>query len=512
MIDRLKKQWEINPLLMIMGAAIFFRLLSVIFAKGWGMIDDHFIVIESAQSWVDGKDYNSWLPGSNDNTGPTGHNFFYPGLHYLLFTFFKLIRLNDPQTKMLIVRFIHGAWSLITVYFGYKIAEKTGSKRSARLAGLLLAVFWFMPWLSVRNLVEIACIPFIILAIWFIIRHEEDRGIQSAYFLSGLFLGFAFNLRPQTVFFTVGLGIAVLIRGKWKETIALFLGTVVPIILIQGTIDYFIWGKPFIEIITYFKVNFRDSAGYITLPWYNYFLVVLGVLIPPVSLFLLWGFLRTWKKFLVIFLPVALFFALHSAFPNKQERFIFPIIPLIIISGVVGWIELRESSAFLQKRKKLVRGCWVFFWIVNTILLSGVSMVYSKRARVEAMTYLSRYEGIHHLLVIDSQDSPEMFPRFYLGQWPQMYDELKEGENTEELMIRVSKLPAVSQPQFVLFTGETNDPKQVIHARKWFPFIVYETSVEPGLVDKIVHWLNPINKNRQIFIYRNIQYFPKKIE
>lgn len=512
MIENLKKRWEEEPLFLIMGAAIFFRLLSVIFAKGWGMIDDHFVVIESAQAWVDGTDYNAWLPGSSDNMGPTGHNFFYPGLHYLLFSFFKLIHFNDPQSKMFVVRLIHGAWSLLTVYFGYKITERLGGKKSARIAGLLLAILWFMPWMSVRNLVEIACIPFIIMAFWFIVSREENSGQQATFFLSGLFMGFAFNLRPQTIFIGIGIGLAILIKGKWKETIAYALGVIVPIILIQGTIDFFLWGKPFVEIIAYFKINIKDSESYITLPWYNYFLVILGVLLPPVSFFLFYGFLRKWKTFAVIFIPVALFFAFHSAFPNKQERFIFPIIPLIIIAGIIGWNEFVEKSSFWQKRKQLLKFCWIVFWVMNITGLITVSVVYSKRARVETMTYLSKYPEIHYLLVADTDDSPELLPRFYLRQWPKMYDEFVGNENTAAMMNRISKLSSRAQPQFVIFTGDKNLPGLVKEARKNFPFIVYEKTIEPGMMDKFVHWLNPEhNKNRKVYIYRNRLFYPNKI-
>ena len=81
-LGRIKKSWNDQPLVIIMGLAILFRLLAAIFAKGWGMLDDHFLIIEASQSWADGFDYNSWLPGSKDNIGPSGHNFFYPGIHY----------------------------------------------------------------------------------------------------------------------------------------------------------------------------------------------------------------------------------------------------------------------------------------------------------------------------------------------------------------------------------------------------------------------------------------------
>ena len=101
MIRKIRTYWDEQPLILILGSAILFRLIAVIFARGWGMLDDHFLVIEASQSWVDGHDYNSWLPGSDGNHGPTGHNLFYPGLHFLLFSFLKMINITDPQVKMI---------------------------------------------------------------------------------------------------------------------------------------------------------------------------------------------------------------------------------------------------------------------------------------------------------------------------------------------------------------------------------------------------------------------------
>jgi hypothetical protein len=511
MTTLIRKYWNEQPLLLIMTLGIIFRLLAVIFAKGWGMIDDHFLAVEAAQSWVDGYDYNSWLPGSPGNTGPTGHNFLYPGLHFLLFSFFRIIHLNDPQVKMFIVRLINASWSLITIYFSYKITERLSDKRSARMVGLLLAIFWFMPWLSVRDLVEMSCIPLLVLAVWFIISRGDHPGQASAYFLAGLFLGLAFDLRPQTLFFSSGLVLAILIERKWKEAITLVLGALIPIILIQGTIDYFIWGKPFVEIIGYIKGNIQSANDYITLPWYNYFLVILGMLVPPASFMLFFGFVRTWRKYFLIFIPVAVFLLFHSYFPNKQERFILPILPFIIITGMIGWNEFTDRSRFWMNHKGLLRGCWIFFWILNIALLVPVSMVYSKRARVEAMVYLSKYKDVKDILIADADNNPELFPRFYLGQWPGVYDTFIGNENTMTMIERVAaKEPVKDQPRFVLFTGSKLNQAMVIQARKSFPFLVYETTIEPGTIDKVMHRLNPINVSRYVFIYRNKALIPDK--
>jgi hypothetical protein len=86
--------------------------------------------------------------------------------------------------------------------------------------------------------------------------------------------------------------------------------------LFEGGIDLVIWGKPFVEIYQYVLGCFTERNDYITLPWYNYFLVIGGMLIPPVSIFLFWGFMRKWKKYFMIFLPVLLFFAFHSYYSN----------------------------------------------------------------------------------------------------------------------------------------------------------------------------------------------------
>lgn len=506
----INRYWKEKPVLLIMLLGIFFRLLAVVFAKGWGMIDDHFLVIESAQSWVDGFDYNSWLPGSPGNTGPTGHNFFYPGLHFLLFSFFKFIHLNDPQTKMLVVRFINASWSLITIYFGYKIAEKLADKRSARIVGILLALYWFMPWLSVRDLVEVSCVPLLILAIWFVVSRGDHPGQTSAYFLAGLFLGLAFDLRPQTLFFTSGLVLGVLIERKWKEAVTLVIGAMIPVVLIQGLVDFFIWDRPFVEVVAYVKGNIKSAQDYITLPWYNYILVILGILVPPVSFMIFFGFLRTWKRYFLVFIPVAVFLIFHSMFPNKQERFIFPVLPFIIITGVIGWNEFMDRSRFWSERKGLLRGFWIFFWVLNLAIMIPLTMVYSKRARVETMVYLSKYKDIKYLLVADADNNPELFPRFYLRQWPGIYDTYIGNENSMTMIERVSRDVEKNHPRFILFTGSELKPETIIQARKSFPFLVYETTIEPGLVDKVMHRLNPINVSRKVFIYRNKALIPEK--
>ncbi|TNF49460.1 MAG: hypothetical protein EP305_02685, partial [Bacteroidetes bacterium] len=104
MIDALKK----SPYGLILLAAFLVRLIAVIFSPGYGMHDDHFLIIESSSSWVDGYDYNNWLPWSPNNPGhPHGHSFTYVGFNFLYFGLMKMIGVTDPKTLMLINRLLH---------------------------------------------------------------------------------------------------------------------------------------------------------------------------------------------------------------------------------------------------------------------------------------------------------------------------------------------------------------------------------------------------------------------
>lgn len=223
--------WDEHPLWLIVFAGLMIRLLAVIFSKGWGMFDDHFLVIESSQSWVDGTDYNHWLPSSGTGT-PSGHSWLYPGIHYLFFLFLKFLNINDPQTKMVYVRLIHSLFSLIVVIYGYKISLQLSDKKTARITGILLALYWFMPFLSVRNMVEVVCIPFLIYGTWLIIKSQKNHLINAL--LSGIIMGIGLSVRFQCLFFIIGFGLALLLLKKWKEFLIYSSGVILSFVVLQS--------------------------------------------------------------------------------------------------------------------------------------------------------------------------------------------------------------------------------------------------------------------------------------
>ena len=181
MLPRLAASMQRFPLAWLTFIAAFPRVVAAFFSEGYFAQDDHFLVIEAAMSWVRGQDYNYWLPWNQQGMPKaTGHMMVYPGLHYLLFSLWDWFDLQDPDRKMVLVRQLHASWSLITVRVGYRIALRlSDDPRIAWRTGLFLGLFFFMPFLSVRNLVEMVSAPLLMLSAWWLLKAFPQVGSSS---------------------------------------------------------------------------------------------------------------------------------------------------------------------------------------------------------------------------------------------------------------------------------------------------------------------------------------------
>ncbi len=503
MKETIKEMWEKRPLVLILFLGGLFRMLAVIFSKGYGMHDDHFLVIEPAQAWIDGYSYtHNWLPNA-DAPRPDGYTLLYPGLNYIALLIFKIIGLNDPQSKMYVLRFFNAMWSMLVIVYGYKITNQLAGMKVARQAGMILALLFFMPMFAVRSLVEVVTMPSMLIATWLLIDPARKEKLKT-YAWVGFWCGIAFNTRFQSALFVAGMGLVILFSKNWKGLIAFGLGGIATVLAVQLVADQLIWHHPFAELSAYIKYNVEHATEVINGEWYNYLLLIGGLLIPPISLFIMFGFGRSWKKYPVLFWPAFLFFAFHSIFPNKQERFILPVVPLIIVLGLIGWSEFYAKSKFWQGRPKLMHYCWVFFWTLDLIALPVISVTYSKRTRVESMTYLAQQKDMANFMIDESNDeSAVQSPLFYLGRWDVYIPQVTKTDNlAKEYYVNAVDLPKAEYPNYIVFYGKKNLEQRLADFEKVYPETTYETTIYPSFIDRLMEFLNPINKNETAFIYK----------
>lgn len=501
MMTLFKHYFNTHPLRAAIFLGLVFRILATIFSKGFGFFDDHFLVLEAAQSWVDGYDYNHWLPSSdNPERQPQGHPYFYVGIHYLLLKIQTLMGFTNPQRKLYIIRLLHALWSLLIVYFGFKIAYKKSNLNVASWVGVALSLYWFFPFLSVRNLIEVACIPPLVVATWLVVKNDEKLTMKSAM-LVGVMLALAFSIRFQSILFSAGFGLAlVLLRTHFKYLILVTVGFLVTACITLGIPDIYVWGKPFVEFMAYVQYNIDNATVYGVDVWYMYISIVLGILIPPVSILLLFGYLKNWKKEPLLFWPTFLFFIFHNYFPNKQERFILPVVPFIIIAGCIGGYQLVEK--YQWNHKKWFKNTIMVCCVLNILLLPLLTLSYSKRNRVEAMCYIAKQKDCVRVVVEDSnRDDFTMPPQYYLQNWKPVIGVTK-NYTPDNLYTLYHELPTSEKPNYVVFMQAEHINERVDAFRKRFPTLHYEATIEPSFIDKTMHFLNPLNDNQTTYIYK----------
>ncbi len=492
----IKTYYEKNPLTFIVLVGFLVRLIAVFFSKGYGMHDDHFLVIEAGQSIAAGYDYNNWLPW-NAGGQVSGHSWFYVGFHILLFKFFQVVNVNDPQVKMLLIRCIHACYSLLVIILGYKITLRLSNEKVAKEAGWILALLWFIPSLSVRNLVEWVCVPPLLASSLALIKFDETKNSKYAVWV-GLFIGIAMGIRYQCLFFFVGVGLVFLIRKEFINGVICFAVFFTTFFITQSA-DMFLWGLPFVELKEYVNYNFANSTSYFNRPSYQYIFTVGGMLIPPISLYLIAGYFKSWKKIFVLFLPSLCFFIFHSYFPNKQERFIMPFVPYLICGGIVGWAQIREHI----KWKKFEVGSWKFFWIINILPLLFISTMYSKRSRVEAMYYLYNKPDYNNFIIESSHtDDAQLLPQYYSGKWQKGYS-IYSGFTVDSLKVALQRNNKEQFPNYILFFEDQDLQKRTTNFQiKSGKNIELVYTAEPSFMDNLLHWLNKNNKNQPVFVYK----------
>jgi len=509
----MQRFWNQYPLWTLLLLTTTVRVLAAWFSAGYAMHDDHFLVVEVAQSWADGQDVYQWITSTKE-TNTSGRSLFYPGLVAGVFWTLDQMGCHDPRTKMLILRLLQALYSVLVVYYVYKIVLHWTDEHKAREAGLLVALLWLMPYISVRTLAEVVSIPPLLAATW-VLLNPRHAGKWFWPLCAGLLIGVAFSLRYQTLLYGAGLGLALLWQRKWAEMLWVAFGTTLWIAFMHGWVEWYVWGYPFGKIEYYVQYNLVNKDAYFKHPWYNY-LLLLPALLFPVGVLYAWGAVREGYRYLPLFLGFLLFLIFHSTLPNKQERFMFTMIPMFIALGAMGWGVWHARSAFWQRRPGLLRGFWAFFWGVNSVALVVFSTYYPKQGRVEAMLGIwnaeygmrnmeygvrnTEYGMRNSVLVADGKaGTPAPMPLFYCGAWPAVLTYGKD-DDPEAFRARLDTLGAA--PTYALVLENTASDAVVAELQQVFPDMRLLHTYQSNAFDRFLHWLNPLNRTESVRLYR----------
>ena len=501
-MKNLKKFIRQSPLQSLLLLGFVLRIIAAFYANGFYAHDDYYCLVDVAWGWTNGEDPGNWFVSDFlENTQL--RSVIYPGTVYLELLFAKFLGVSDPYYQMIIVQLFHGLYSLLIILFSYRITEAISNKKSAFLVGLMSASLWFFPFLSVRTMSEWTSIPIVLWAfdIYFV---SKNRTIKQYIFI-GVLLAIAFAVRYQTAFITLGFGIAILVKDKWKPFMIMSSAFVLVTVLVQGVGDYFVCAMPFGKLIEYVQYNLKHSGSYVSRPIWDYILLIPALLLPPIgSMAFYYVFRKGWKH-LPLFLPIVLFLLFHSVFENKQERFIFTILPLILILGTPYVLEQMNKKWWSQTKKIIFIS---IYGVINTYLLCLMTVNYTKKSKVELMRYLRAKEDVKEVYILNTSKGSagqniNLVPEFYFGGRLVQHkiESLKDFNSINR--------DSVTLNSYVLFEihpdKEALSQSRIDEAEKAFGALEFQKRIEGSLIDNFRYRLNSVLHNDEYVIYKKVE-------
>ena len=330
----------------VLLAAAVVRLIAAIFSEGYIMSDDHFLAVEPVSSWVHGENYHNWYPNAyneTDHAQPFSYAYYF--LNFVILKFCALIGILNPFIQAFVLRLVHAALSLWGVYLFVKLAERLISSVTWRMYAIWFWVFGgVVTVFSVHQLVETACIPFVLLAYLYVLKYLERERI-GALIIAALAFSVSVGMRYQLVFFPLTLGMYLLWKRKWSGAVLFGIFFTLGFALTQ--IDNLLfWHKPIYQhLLDYQAYNATHFADYPS-NVFSYFSLISYYIFPVITIVFLLSFRRRHSSAghssptfvapqhsntLPIFLGVAIFIVFHLLFPNRQERFLLPAVPFVLL-------------------------------------------------------------------------------------------------------------------------------------------------------------------------------------
>ena len=396
--------WIAFGALLTLGIAL--RLAGSVFSQGFVHPDEHQQYLEVAQGIVYGPHVRWW-----EYERGTRH-YFYPYCLALLLTGLDALGVRDPIDQATAIRALLG----IALFAGLALLARDWL-RQGRVAGAFCllagaALSSDIVYMSVRTSSETAATIPLIFCLYL---HKRDP------FLTGLLLGIAFAIRFQMAFFIPGF-IALSLYDDWSAQrgwkgstgrMAAGLGLA---LIAAGLMDKVTWGEWFHSPLECFRANILEgiAAKYGVGPWYQYLVwggELLAQAVPLLGLLFIALGARREKR--AAFLGL-LFLIGHSVIARKDQRFLWPLAPLLLVLFAAGfetsyrWLrdgwERRALIAALSCC--LLGGCWFRFAELDWNPEPA-------RASSQALAKLGKYHDLTGVLVFHLP-SAECGNYFYL--------------------------------------------------------------------------------------------------
>ncbi len=399
-------------ILLILALAV--RIYVAGISHGFQHPDEHYQILEPAHGIVYGYFDKAWEfeRGVRSYALP----YFYAGC---MIAIKKLVGTEDPWTVVWILRVLSAFLSLMTLVFVFWLGRLFETKKTRNwisFSALAFASFWYLfVYFGVRTQSEPLSMNFIVIGAFLVYRDlVESRAKSFDGFWAGIFLGLAFMVRFQSGIFGLSFLIAYGIRKKWNSLGFLLSGCLL-VVGFQGWIDWLTWGSFLHSPIEYFRFNILEggaTALFGRAPWHRYLSYLPRFYTFPIAVMVLlgafWSCNRSCReRFQFLWIMIIPFWIIHNFIGHKEDRFLLPIAPFIVLLTCCGWAHRLESMSKRCKRTTLV--------IVSLLMLTCGYYTYRKHVwnwcgdQTQAIAFLSRQNDVRGVAITHLVSSGSYF-------------------------------------------------------------------------------------------------------
>jgi hypothetical protein len=372
-----------------------------------------------------------------------------------------------------------GVLSLLGVLGTYVYVKDNSHKVFSALAIYLSSLYFAMPFLGTRAFGESIAATCLILGLALC----ETLGRKNLFALgSGLLLmGLATLFRYQVGLVFVTYGVILCFRKEIKP-LMIYGFSGIGILLMEITVDLMSGRGPLQTLQSYFLVNQGGAVSMGVQPWYTHILLLSVLTLFPVSL-LFWDQVKSlFKNHTVLCLSFIVFVSIHSIIPHKEERFMFPIIPFLLIALAFVWSQKKDSL--------WVNRCYFpLMLILNTVGLLFIMSLNPLDNLIKPLRHLQSETDFAS--VIDLSDISNTFLKDFVI-WKDIHFISRESINTELLAHTLLILASQSEPTDVIRTFRLTNIQnetcsQKYDAGSWLDALLYK------LNPRIHHRRQPTN-------------------
>lgn len=306
------------------------------------------------------------------------------------------VGVTSPYWQYRSVIFILGFFCslmLFFTFFYFSKFEKLNEQQSNFL--LFMLIFYFgSAFALTRPMFESLAAPWLTLAAVLSLQYDLEGKLK--HLLWGVFfVSVAFVLRQQLGFCGLVFLILPILKKNLKHLLyAGALGLV--FFLLAGVPDYFLRGQFHFSLLNLTLYNFAHGSDYgnRSVAFYPLLIVILTFLPFFVTRYPQ-GFIKAqFLKYRSLLIVLGLFIFLHSLFPQKWERFVISVIPLLLLLLFPFLYYLHLE--FKQNRVRLF-----LLYSLNGVLFCIASFFPAQKNLIEMSLYLGRHPEIQKVYRVD---------------------------------------------------------------------------------------------------------------